>query len=215
MNQALAKLIKNKNEKIILAYGAEICDWLPYIDAGKTMQPPEAIVDRALILNALLNIYFNAPIAVIKKWIIDNGLYEKLTPQEKELLDKTNDMLSEQDKVNLYWNIESLWAFMWAGTLIEELAFDKPVADTMAALCPNLQKNENGNKFLSKMNIRPFGELFEKLDLYFRLHWFTRNCSLNNRDPGNLSLDIIMERRKALEWICDTNSDWDNMDLST
>jgi hypothetical protein len=53
------------------------------------------------------------------------------------------------------------------------------------------------------------------LDLYFRLHWWTRDGQLNGYETGDVRLDIIMERRKALEWVLDDSCDWDNVELST
>jgi hypothetical protein len=53
------------------------------------------------------------------------------------------------------------------------------------------------------------------LDLYYRLHWWTRNSQLTGKDTSVVRLDIIMERRKALEWIMDPTCDWDNVEMST
>ncbi len=65
------------------------------------------------------------------------------------------------------------------------------------------------------MRLRSHEELFRMLDLYYRLHWWTRNAQLTGQDTGEVRLDIIMERRKALEWIMDANCDWDSVELST
>ena len=65
------------------------------------------------------------------------------------------------------------------------------------------------------MQLRSREELFRMLDLYFRLHWWTRNSQLTGKDTGAVRLDIIMERRKALEWVMDPACDWDNVDMST
>jgi hypothetical protein len=56
------------------------------------------LIDRALILNALVNIYFKAPIYIIKEWIERHNLTLSLSSSEKELLDKENDELTEQEK---------------------------------------------------------------------------------------------------------------------
>jgi hypothetical protein len=65
------------------------------------------------------------------------------------------------------------------------------------------------------MRLRPSDELFRMLDLYYRLHWWTRNSQLTGKDTSVVRLDIIMERRKALEWIMDPTCDWDNVEMST
>jgi hypothetical protein len=76
-------------------------------------------------------------------------------------------------------------------------------------------------RFLSLLSLtyavflRPREELFRMLDLYYRLHWWTRNAQLQGQQTGNVSLDIIMERRKALEWVLNAEDDWDNVEMST
>jgi len=206
--------IKKKNEKIILKYGGEICNWLGVIEMNKEIRSLNEIIERSLILNAMLNIYFKAPISIINNWIINNELFDKTTSSEREILKKTNAELTERQNISLFWNIEALWALMWAGSLIKEIPFHKSVEDYMASLCPNLEKNENSDKFRLKMKSRNKNEIFEKLDLYYRLHWYTEECRIHNKTPKGISGDVIMERRKALEWICNNNS-WDEIELNT
>jgi hypothetical protein len=142
---------------------------------------------------------------------LDNELVES----EQAILGKSNADLTEQEKANLFWYLEALWALAWAGSLIDQLPFDKPVGNNLASLLPNLQQNEDGSKFLKRMRLRPHDELFRMLDLYYRLHWWTRNAQLQGQSTGNVSIDIIMERRKALEWLLNAEDDWDNVEMST
>ncbi len=102
-----------------------------------------------------------------------------------------------------------------AGQLIDELRFDEGVGNILASLCPALQRNEDGSKLSTKMRLRSREELFRELDLYYRLHWWTRNSRLTGKDTGAVRLDIIVERRKALEWVMDPACDWDRVDMST
>ncbi|MEZ4442665.1 MAG: DUF4272 domain-containing protein [Polyangiaceae bacterium] len=140
---------------------------------------------------------------------------DALSPSEKALLAKTNDELTERDEITIYWFIEALWSFMWAGSLISAMPFDESVGDGMAALCPNLERGEGPEKFSQHMRLRPSDELFAELDLYFRLHWWTRDANLNGYDTGSVKLSVIMERRKALEWILDPTCDWDHVPDNT
>jgi hypothetical protein len=206
--------VKADSERIILDAGGRICDWLPLLD-DRTPRTLDAIVGRALVLNAMLQIAFKAPTNIIKDWLDNNGVSAHLSANERTLLEKDNDELTAQETTDLYWYIEALWALLWVGNLIEDLAFDQPIQDYMASLCPALQHNEDGSKFANNMKIRSHDELFRMLDLYFRLHWWTRDGQLNGYETGDVRLDIIMERRKALEWVLDDSCDWDNVELST
>ncbi len=67
----------------------------------------------------------------------------------------------------------------------------------------------------SPMVHEPRQELFMMLDLYYRLHWWMRDSELTGRDTGDVRLDIVMERRKALEWVMDLFCDWDSVEMST
>jgi hypothetical protein len=40
-------------------------------------------------------------------------------------------------------------------------------------------------------------------------------AGIEPKDTGVVRLDIIMERRKALEWVMDPACDWDNVELGT
>jgi hypothetical protein len=205
--------VKRDSEAIIRRAGGEICDWLPCIERADKPRELEAVVRRALILNAMLQIFFNAPIAVIKDWIIENGLANDLSESEREILDKEDDDLTDQEQINLYWYIEALWALVWAGHLIDDLPFNEGVGSVLASLCPALQQNEDGSKLSKKMRLRSYEELFRMLDLHFRLHWWALQRTGNA--SGVVSLDIIMERRKALEWVMDPTCDWDNVVMNT
>jgi hypothetical protein len=207
--------VKRESEAIIQRAGGQICDWLPVLDRDIQPRDLDAIVRRALILNAMLQIYFKAPVAVIKDWITLNGLADDLSQSEREILEKEDDDLTDQQRINLYWYIETLWTLVWAGQLIPALPFDESVGNSLASLCPSLQRNEDGSKLSKKMRLRPRDELFRMLDLYYRLHWWTRNAGLTGQDTGVVRLDIIMERRKALEWIMDPGCDWDNVQEDT
>lgn len=207
--------IKKESEKIIAAKGGKTIDWLPFLERTEGMRSNEELIDRALILNALLNIHFEAPIAIIKEWIEQQSLTPSLSEYEKKLLNKENKDLSEQEKINLYWYIEALWALMWAGSLIDDLPIDKYVEDYMAELCPNLEKGEDDSKFRLSMRIRTEEEIFKKLDLYYRTHWYTFDGLLNKYSTGEMDNSVIMERRKALEWVFDNTLDWDDIPLNT
>ena len=206
---------KKESERIISEKGGKTPDWLPILERAKDMRSNEELIDRALILNALINIYFEAPIPIIKDWIEQHGLAPALSEYEKKVLDRDSKDLSEQERINIHWYIEALWALMWAGNMIDDLPIDRHVEDYQVELCPNLEKGEDDSKFRQNMRIRTKEEVFKKLDLYFRTHWYTRNGVLNKCPTGKMNDGVIMERRKALEWVIDNTLDWDNIPLNT
>ena len=85
--------------------------------------------------------------------------------------------------------------------------------NALATIVPNLQKNENGAAFAARILLRSYAELYPMLDLYFRAHWATENVRLHGGSSGRINGDIIMERRKALEWLSGATTDWDNVSM--
>ena len=201
--------VKSKSEEVIRTLGGNVCDWLPVID-NTDPRESSAVADRALVLNAMVQIAFGAPVHIIGAWIKANHLEEALSRKDRLILGTKDGAITEQQRTDLYWYIEALWALVWSGRLITELRIDHPVGDNLASLMPNLRVNEDGIEFRRRFVLRPFEEIHEMLDLYFRAHWYARDGHLNGYPTGVFGLDSIMERRRALEWICDrTIDDWD------
>src|SRR5690349_11479614 len=97
--------VKKRSETTVLSAGGKICDWLPVIEVTKA-RDLKAVVDRALVLNALLQLYFGAPSPFISKWLEHESLHSALSPKERLLLAKPTASLTEQEKLDLYWYIE-------------------------------------------------------------------------------------------------------------
>lgn len=209
-----SKKVKKHSEDQLKALGAEVLDWLPVTEKTNA-RPPKDVAARALILNALIQIYFQAPTDVVSNWIRQNRLDKFLTPSEIVLLTKTNDNISDQEKTNLFWLIEALWALMWVGSHVEELSPVVPVGETLAGMFPILKHNEEAEPFFETYNLKSYKDLYAMRDLYYRSHWYVRNGQLNNYDTGNFNIDVIMERRRALEWVLDTEQNWDSVEMST
>lgn len=204
---------KSRSEKIILNAGGAILDYLPTLDLPKPREQKD-LIKRALVLNAMYQLHLNAPKYYIADWIKQNDLSSELTSKEHSILFSEN-ALTEKDHYELYWSLESLWAIAWATNLIQDLAFDQQVGSELAELSPNLQLNENGEKYKVNMRIRSIKSIFEMLDLYYRLHWWVLSNKKENKPTGTIILEVIAARRKALEWILDNTSRWDEIDLST
>ena len=163
----------------------------------------------------MLQLAFGAPKSVIHGWLSENELLPALSRRERELLGNPLQ-LDEQSKANLSWSIEALWAFAWIGSLIPELPIEQPVGNNLASLLPDLRRNEPATDFRARFALRPYETIYRALDLYYRAHWYARDGRLRNHATGVFNLDIIMERRKALEWAADGKiEDWDDTPEST
>ncbi len=204
--------VKKQSEKIILGVGGEILDWLPTIESPEPRAQHE-VVNRALILNAMYQLHMKAPKSYIVNWIEANSLFDELTPKERAILSSRRE-LTEEEHAELYYSLEALWAIAWATNLVAMLPFNQQVGSELAGLSPDLRLDEDGYKYINSMQLRTAGSIYAMLDLYYRLHWWLNNAARENASTGNIHLDIVKERRKALEWILNRNKKWDEMDLS-
>ncbi|MCE3044186.1 DUF4272 domain-containing protein [Legionella sp. 16cNR16C] len=202
--------VKKTSEDTILKAGGEILPWLPIIDWTEPRIESE-IVDRALVVNAIYQVFLGAPKDYILQWLSQNKLLSSLTSYEHSILDSSKS-LTEEEQTYLYWLLESLWTIAWATQLVQELPFNQSVGDELASLSPNLQVEKDGRKYKASMKLRNAEELYSMRDLYYRLHWWANQNIVKNQ-PSVIEYPIIFERRKTLEWIMDRNSDWDSLDL--
>ncbi len=210
-----ALALKEESERKIQAMGGKTLDWLPHLDRT-THRDSQDVAKRALVVHAMLQISFGAPSEVIEGWVEENGLSDFISEREAGILEKEREELSEQELTDLRWYLEALWAFVWAGGFNEAMPINEPIGDQLASFLPNLQTNESGNLFVSQFKLRSFNELLAQLDLYFRAHWYARDGQLNGYDTAPFSLSVIMERRKSLEWICDSSiADWGEIPMDT
>jgi len=168
-----------------------------------------------MVLMALLQVYFHAPPSAISDWLRENRLLPHLSPSETALLPVSRDELSEQQLADRFWTIEALWALAWVGSLVDDLPFDRPVGGTLASMLPDIGKREPAEPFVRSYRCRPYHDLFRQVDLHYRAHWFARHCHLRGIETKVVDLDIILERRKALEWVLDRSTPWDEITLDT
>jgi hypothetical protein len=208
------KKIKEQNTSYLKSIGIEVINHLPYIDLNE-FQSDKDIARRCLVMAALLQLNFGAPNEFIENWLNENNLMEYLTPNEQHILGTKFSDLTEQEQTDLYWTIEAIWALSWVGKKHSNLTFNTGVEDTLANMLPSFQNNESGAEFIEKFKSKPKKEIFTMLDRFYRAHWYARNNNLTGKDDPNANIDLIMERRKALEWVCNKNEEWDDISLDT
>ena len=205
--------IKSNNNNLIKQKGCRVNDWLPILDTP-SLRTIEEIRGRMSVMNALINIAFEAPIYIIREWVESQNLTKFLSNSEKAILKKDNDDLTEIEINSLRWYLEALWALMWLTKMIENLDPEKHIADNMSLLLPNLNQGDTNKKLDSLQNIRQEMEIYTILDYYYRLHWYCVDERLNGRQ-SKLNERQISERRKSLEWTCNRENDWDNVEMGT
>lgn len=205
--------IKSENDQLISKKGFRVNNWLPILDTPK-LRTVEEIKGRMSVMNAMINIAFEAPTYIIDEWIKAQKLTVFLSDSERQILAKENEELTEEEVNSLMWYLEALWALMWLAQMVGKLEAEKHVGDDMASLLPNLEDGDTNEKLDNIKEIRPEMEIYTMLDYYYRLHWYCVDERLNGREP-KLNEGQVYERRKALEWAFNRANDWDDVEMGT
>lgn len=205
--------IKSENDQLISKKGFRVNNWLPILDTSK-LRTVEEIKGRMSVMNAMINIAFEAPTYIIEEWIKAQKLTVFLSDSEKQILAKENEDLTEEEINSLMWYLEALWALMWLTQMVDKLDAEKHVGDNMASLLPNLEDGDTNGKLDNIKEIRSEQEIYTMLDYYYRLHWYCVDERLNGREP-KLNEGQVYERRKALEWAFNRSNDWDDVEMGT
>lgn len=205
--------IKSENDQLISKKGFRVNNWLPILDTPK-LRTVEEIKGRMSVMNAMINIAFEAPTYIIDEWIKAQKLTVFLSDSEQQILAKENEELTEEEVNSLMWYLEALWALMWLAQMVDKLEAEKHVGDNMASLLPNLEDGDTNEKLDNIKEIRPELEIYTVLDYYYRLHWYCVDERLNGREP-KLNEGQVYERRKALEWAFNRANDWDDVEMGT
>lgn len=65
------------------------------------------------------------------------------------------------------------------------------------------------------LSLRSESEIIAAGDLSYRIHWAVINSQIHHKNPpGLVPAYVVVERRRALEWILQEN-DWDDVVLDT
>jgi len=170
------------------------------------------VAKRIVILYALTGLAHEADCELLRKWLLNNRLYEALLPAERLSFEKT---LSRQDEIDLSWKKEALVALAWSGWLVDDLPlpFDESNLDP---IFPRIPPEVDVPSFLSGFALRHEEDLYYQTDLHYCLHWALRHPEVWSaavlRRPR---IDIVIERRHALEWLIGAADSWDDVPLDT
>jgi hypothetical protein len=166
------------------------------------------VASRVCAIAYVIGMGFGANRAELIDYLKKFNLLKYVSNYEKSLLEA--DDISEQDKTNMEWLSESAQALAWSIGLVELNHF-KHCDDDLASKIPF---KDDPAEFIKSAQLRPIEEIQEQSDLLYRMHWYTRNCRLEGKECA-LSESIILERRKAIDWVYGVEQDWDKVPLDT
>lgn len=205
--------VREKSKATAADLGYEVNSVVPLLEELTPVRSSKELADRLLGLFACVASAYGYSRKAARRWIEANGLWSAITESERRFL-ATGEA---QKRSELLWRVEGLWCLAWAVSMHDALDVGKACADDFVTMFPPLDLNCDLTQFRSRLNLRSLEDLVEMLDLTYCLHWSIKSATLNGSpvDPtGPLSLRVIEERRRALEWVFD-RTDWDEISLDT
>ncbi len=136
----------------------------------------------------------------------------KLNSLEKKLFE---GQFEDQDVINVSWEYECFWALAWALGLVDDITDASQICDVATAVglvgsCDDIED------FDGQCIPRDAEDILDMLDLYYRYHWAVTEKRLRpETETKDLNGEVVMERRRALEWLFSDESDWFSISLDT
>jgi hypothetical protein len=213
---------KHRSEVMLELYGVKQVPDIPPIEseAEAQLRTPREAAKRAFLLYALLGMIFYHKPEEITYWVQREGLWEDLSPREKEVFSIPISALAQEEKAwklralqsnVLTWRMEALWILLWCLGKLDHL--DWPEEQCNGSLIRGLLPNpgEPVGPFLENARFRPLAEILDALDLHYRIHLMLEDerCKF---DEALFKLDpmIVYERIHALAWLAGWQDEWDD-----
>lgn len=204
------KRIRGESIEAAKRLGVDVPATLPLLDAGLEMRSTGETTSRILAMNAVVATAYGFDKAKAIAWLNQETLTDSVSEQEKRFV---FEGAGQPDRFKV--QVEGMWALAWAMGIANELNFAKDCDNRFVTMLPNLKQSQSSADFRKKANPRPLEQVVAACDLAYCLHWAIRQSELTGkRPPGNLKPYVVVERRRALEWLLSKEA-WDEVPLDT
>ena len=180
-----------------------------------------SIAQRAIISAIMAKCAFDLYEAENQEEIKQNSLQilEKFNLQEHLFgseLDVLNKDFDEPLCNTIGWRYEAANALLWSIGLVDDIVSADWPEDVEFELNKvfNLVTTYNTfDDFIAACNLKQEYELQDAFQLYWYYHWNIRDGRIFGNIPESISCDVVMERRRALEWLLysaeSNDGDWE------
>ena len=148
-------------------------------------------------------------ITSLKKFGVENCLFES----ERIVL---NEEYDEALCDTVGWRYEAANALLWATGLLDDIASADLPDDVELEINKvfDFVNSYNGYEdFIGVCKLRTEAELQDAFQLYWHYHWNIIDGMLYGTDPEDIFYDVVLERRRALEWLLystqSSDGDWE------
>jgi hypothetical protein len=208
---------KERNEGLLRSLRVAVNPGLPQVesDGEAKFRDPKEVARRAIVLYFVISVAHGANRQTASAWLKEEGLWDIVSPKEKEFLESNNP--TEEEIISSTWQAEALWMLLWALAKIEKLELPKELCDVEVE--QNLMswtEQDSCTTFVNRAELRSPSEILNETDLIYRIHWAIVDARLNNKEtPGGFDPGVVYERHYALNWLTCYSDNWDDVTTDT
>lgn len=203
--------IRVRSEAILKEHKVPLHPNLPILDEI-SLRSPREVCERIVSLYTLAGLANGAVGELMEEWLIDENALRYLSKGEKEMLKRAQ--FSEAELNELSWKQESLYALCWCGRLVYQMTWPTDEAD-LSNVFYLIPPEKAISEFLASYSLRSSDEVVQELDIYYCLHVALEHPELWRDEQTDLRVEVVVERRQALEWVCSESIGWDEVPLDT
>ena len=226
---------RQKNNEYLRAHNITCSDKMlcNYEDSQARLKSLDEVCKRAVA--ALLAIQISCDIrenrynesrAFFLPLIDKYGVIKSFNGKELRIL-SSDYPKDQQDLIDMDWAYEAYWALCWCLGLVDDIRDASVICDCNRAINFVMDPINNPEKasifkkkppfdtFRDRCHLRSITEILDMEDLYYRYTWAINEKKINeSASIGNIDPSIVIERRRALEWILTDVYDWYDVNLS-
>ena len=196
---AILEVVRENTIRVLTQRSVPYLPKLPLINEHPDEQWKSAqqIARRLIVIYALTGLSHDADPKKLLAWLESHSLDDEILNSERQYFIKKD--LSKQDITHLSWNQESVFVLAWCLGLQKSLPFPDREAN-LSSVFPKMPPQVDVSKFVAQSKRIESRSILEEADLYYCYHWAIRHPEKWER-PVSLSLDVVIERRRALDWV--------------
>ena len=168
---------------------------------------------RALIVHGVVAVASGVNSEPVVEWLRDQGIWEFVSPNEKELLNDPTS-LAEEVLNKFQWQVEAEWALLWVIGKVESLGLPTQQCDTrklIDEIIPEL--GSDIEPFLKSAMLRSPGVLLAEEDRHYDLWCRYHQDRRKHRRliPKDLEVSVLYQRQYAFGWLHGIEA-WDDVE---
>lgn len=205
------KALKSQTETWLASENIGFLPSLPLIESLEEMRlrPAEEVARRMVALSYLTGLAHGVRKTRIRKALEKFDLWSDLTSIERVAVAK-RFFVPAWARIETRWMNETLAGLAWCLGMMALPPFVRS-PNEIPGLAPPWTDPSDA---IMKAKLRPKEELQISLDRYYRLHWAVREGVVGRGVPKDWHM-MVIERRRAIEWVCAAGTDWEDISLDT